>query len=296
MVNTNFPHQRIFAKSQKLESVSEKLPSREQLFLEIEQLRQELQDIKGEKTDLEILLAQACARADAAEVLLHQSNQQLQAKIAECDRAQAALKVTTAELQSVLATLSTDKADLELILETTMAHGDLVESLLHNQCIHDPLTNLFNRRYLKEFLTREIERLRQRQLPLSIIMLDIDHFKRFNDTFGHDAGDAVLQELSLFLQKHVHNLDIVCRYGGEEFILILPERTLEDAHQRAEQVRQGAKQLNVQYQSQSLDIITLSLGVACFPNHGQNSAEMIRAADAALYHAKAKGRDRVAKA
>ena len=293
-MNTGFPHQRIFIKPQRVECRSEEPSSREQLLLEIEQLRRELQEVKGEKTHLEILLSEVSARANAVEILLHESHQQLQAEIAERDRAQTALKAATAELQSVLATLSTDKADLEMILETTMAHGDLVESLLHNQCILDPLTGLFNRRYLKEFLTREIERSRTHQQPLSMIMLDIDHFKRFNDTFGHDAGDTVLQELSLFLQRHIQNLDIVARYGGEEFIVILPECSLESAHQRAEQLRQGVKQLNVKYQSQSLDMITVSLGLASFPDHGQNDAEIVHAADMALYRAKAEGRDRLA--
>ncbi|MDB9511291.1 GGDEF domain-containing protein [Kamptonema animale CS-326] len=296
MASTGFQHQSIFVNAQRLENRSKEPPSKEEILLEIEQLRQELQEIKAEKMQLDILLEAACARADAVEVLLHESHQQLQAEIAERERAQAAMKAAQAELQSVQANVSRDKADMELILETMREHGDLVENFLHDQCIRDPVTGLFNRRYLTEFLMREIEYSTQVQQPLSCIMLDIDYFKRFNDTFGHDAGDLVLQELSLFLQRYVYNSEIVCRYGGEEFILVLPESSLEEACQRAEQLRQGVKQLNVKYNGQSLDIITVSLGVACFPEHGKTGAEVIQAADVALYRAKAKGRDRVASA
>ncbi|MDF0554766.1 diguanylate cyclase [Kamptonema sp. UHCC 0994] len=293
MASTDFRHQSIFVNAQRQNRSLAKRPSREKLILEIEQLRQELQEIKGEKMQLNILLEAACARADAVEVLLRESNQQLQAEIADRDRAEVAMKEAQAELQSIQTTMSIDKADMEMILEATIEHGDFVENLLHDQCIRDPVTGLFNRRYLKEFLAREIERSTQAQESLGIIMLDIDYFKRFNDTFGHDAGDLVLQELSLFLQGQVHNSEIVCRYGGEEFILILPESSLEDARQRAEQVRLGVKHLNLKYHGQSLDTITVSLGIACFPEHGKTGTEAIGAADAALYRAKAQGRDRV---
>lgn len=293
MASTGFPHQSIFVNAQKLEYRSTQPATREDLLLEIEQLRQELQEIKAEKMELDILLEAACARADAVEVLLHESHQQLQAEISERERAQAAMKAAQAELQSLQATVSTDKADMEMILETMREHGDLMENLLHDQCIRDPVTGLFNRRYLKEFLIGEIEHSTQVQQPLSCIILDIDYFKHFNDTFGHDAGDLVLQELSLFLQRCIHNSEIVCRYGGEEFVLVLPESSLADAYQRAEHLRQGVKQLNVKYNGQSLDMITVSLGIACFPEHGKTGAEVIQAADVALYRAKAKGRDRI---
>jgi diguanylate cyclase (GGDEF)-like protein len=119
-------------------------------------------------------------------------------------------------------------------------------------------------------------------------MLDVDHFKRFNDTFGHDAGDAVLRELGKFLQRHIRSSDIACRYGGEELMLILPETSLDIIQNRAEQIRQGVKHLQVQH-DQQLGAITLSLGVACFPEHGSTGEAVIRAADAALYRAKKKG-------
>jgi diguanylate cyclase (GGDEF)-like protein/PAS domain S-box-containing protein len=164
---------------------------------------------------------------------------------------------------------------------------------LQKQSIRDPLTGLFNRRYLEESLLREIHRAERKQQSLGIIMLDVDHFKRFNDTFGHEAGDTVLRELGLFLRKNIRQSDIACRYGGEELTLILPESSLEATIQRAQQIREGVKLLQVQHRRQLLGSITISLGVACFPDHGLTGDAVIRAADQALYQAKAKGRDRV---
>ena len=168
-----------------------------------------------------------------------------------------------------------------------------LRELLRHQSIRDPLTSLFNRRYMEESLAREIHRCDRAAKPLGIIMLDVDHFKRFNDTFGHDAGDAVLRELGMFLQRHIRSSDIACRYGGEELMLILPETSLDIIQNRAEQIREGVKHLQVQHLSQPLGAITLSLGVACFPEHGATGEAVIRSADAALYRAKKEGRDAV---
>lgn len=164
---------------------------------------------------------------------------------------------------------------------------------LHSQSIQDPLTGLSNRRYLEATLERELRRSEREQQPLGIIMLDVDYFKQFNDTFGHIAGDTLLQELGKFLKGQIRAGDIACRYGGEEFMLILPAAPLEIVQQRAEQIRTLVKHLDVQHRQQSLGEITLSLGVAIFPSHGLTSEDVIRAADAALYQAKAEGRDRV---
>jgi len=163
---------------------------------------------------------------------------------------------------------------------------------LRQQSIRDPLTGLFNRRYLEESLDRDLHRAQRQQQSLGIIMLDIDYFKHFNDTFGHKAGDVVLRTLGQFLKENIRGSDIVCRYGGEEFLLILPEACIADAKQRAEQLRQGIRQLDIQYQDSSLGPVTISLGVACFPEHGSTGEALIRAADAALYCAKRRGRDR----
>lgn len=275
-------------------------PSREQLLEEIEKLRLEVDTLKREKADLEILLETTTAHADhivemlqATSLQLHESNKQLQAEIAERQRTEAALRASQTELQSLLAVVSRDKADLEIMLETATQHGDLIEELLHNQCIRDSLTGLFNRRFVGDFLERELNRSLREQQALGVIMFDIDHFKRFNDTFGHDAGDIVLAEVGRFLQQNIFNSDIACRYGGEEFMLILPETDLEDTKQRAEQLRDGIKHLKLEYLHQPLGGITISLGVACFPEHATTDAELIQVADVALYRAKALGRDRV---
>ncbi len=164
---------------------------------------------------------------------------------------------------------------------------------LKNQSIRDPLTGLFNRRYMEEALDLEIKRSQRGDTGMGLIMLDVDHFKRFNDTFGHEAGDLVLRELGSFLQSMIRNSDIGCRYGGEEFMLLLPEASLEATHQRAEQVRLGVKQLKLEFRRQPLGPVNLSLGVACLPQHGTTAEDLIRAADTALYQAKGKGRDQV---
>jgi diguanylate cyclase (GGDEF)-like protein len=165
---------------------------------------------------------------------------------------------------------------------------------LREQAIRDPLTGLYNRRYLEETLERELNRAKRRNLPLGVIMLDIDHFKRFNDTFGHEGGDVLLRELGQFLQTSVRREDIACRYGGEEFTLVLPEVSLEMIQQRAETLRAGARELNVRYRGQTLSAITVSLGAAAYPEHGATAETLVRAADGALYRAKREGRDRVA--
>ncbi|MBD1836351.1 diguanylate cyclase [Cyanobacteria bacterium FACHB-472] len=164
---------------------------------------------------------------------------------------------------------------------------------LKQQSIRDTLTGLYNRRYLEESLKREMSRAERKQQSLGIIMIDVDHFKRFNDTFGHEAGDTVLRELGVFLKSHTRGSDIACRYGGEELTLILPEASLEATRERAEAIREGVKHLNLQNRRQSLGSITLSIGVAIFPTHGLTGSAVIRAADAALYRAKHQGRDRV---
>lgn len=164
---------------------------------------------------------------------------------------------------------------------------------LRSQSIRDPLTGLFNRRYMEESLEREMRRAARGRHPVGIIMLDLDHFKQFNDTFGHELGDALLEELGLLLQTHIRGEDIACRYGGEEFTLILPEVSLVDAGQRAEHLRQAVKNLHVRYRRQPLSPVTASLGVAVYPEHGHTPQAVLRAADAALYRAKRAGRDRV---
>lgn len=165
---------------------------------------------------------------------------------------------------------------------------------LRSQSIRDPLTGLFNRRYMEESLEREMRRASRGRHPVGIIMLDLDHFKKFNDAYGHDAGDALMRLVGSTLQRSIRAEDIACRYGGEEFTLILPEASLVDAAQRAESIRESIRNLNVQHRRQQLGGVTISAGVAIFPDHGPTGDAVLRAADAALYQAKSRGRDRVA--
>lgn len=200
---------------------------------------------------------------------------------------------TREELAAVMTSQQQLAATLAGHIALALANLKLREAL-RQQAIRDPLTGLFNRRYMEETLERELRRAERRQAPLGIIMFDLDHFKKFNDTFGHAAGDIVLREIGAFLQTHVRAEDIACRLGGEEFIVILPEASLEDTLKRAEQLREGVKQLQVRYHDQALGAVTVSLGVAVFPEHGSTAEATLQVADAALYRAKREGRDRVA--
>jgi diguanylate cyclase (GGDEF)-like protein len=164
---------------------------------------------------------------------------------------------------------------------------------LRQQSVRDPLTGLYNRRFLEEALDRELARLERKNLPLALIMIDVDNFKHFNDTFGHEAGDAVLRDLGGILQRHVRGSDIACRYGGEEFTVVLPEATLDIGRQRAEMLREAVRELRLVHDGKSLGAVTLSLGVACFPEHGRRRDHLLQVADAALYEAKNGGRNRV---
>lgn len=163
---------------------------------------------------------------------------------------------------------------------------------LREQSIRDGLTGLFNRRYLEETLAREVARAAREQAPLSLLMIDLDHFKHVNDTYGHSAGDRVLQAVADLLQRQVRSGDIVCRYGGEEFAVLLPETSTDHAVARAEELRQTAQSLELPGPSSSASL-SLSVGVATFPTHGRRSADLVRASDAALYAAKRNGRNRV---
>jgi len=164
---------------------------------------------------------------------------------------------------------------------------------LRQQSVRDPLTGLYNRRFLEEVLDRELARLERKNLPLALIMIDVDHFKNFNDTFGHEAGDAVLRDLGGILQRNVRGGDIACRYGGEEFTVILPEADIEIGRLRAEILREAIRELRLVHDGKSLGPVTLSLGVAAFPEHGRRREHVLQAADASLYEAKNSGRNRV---
>jgi len=177
-------------------------------------------------------------------------------------------------------------------LALALANLKLRETL-RIQSIRDPLTGLFNRRYLEESLERELLAALRNNTSLSVIMMDLDHFKRFNDHYGHAVGDALLREVATYVKANVRGADIACRYGGEELFLILPGATLEQASHRAEALREGIKSLNVQHGGQTVGNLTMSCGVALFPADGTTSDMLIAAADGRLYHAKKSGRDLV---
>jgi len=181
------------------------------------------------------------------------------------------------------------------ITERKQAQNALLKSdaLLREQSTRDHLTGLFNRRYMEETLERELLRASRKHLPLGIILLDVDDFKRFNDTYGHAAGDVILRELGKILREHVRREDIPSRYGGDEFLIVLPDASREVTRKRAELLRDNVHHFPIQYEGQSLDAVTISLGVAFFPINGSTSAAILRAADDALYRAKREGRGQV---
>jgi diguanylate cyclase (GGDEF)-like protein/PAS domain S-box-containing protein len=163
---------------------------------------------------------------------------------------------------------------------------------LRQQAIHDTLTGLFNRRYLDETLPRELHLAQRRNAPLCVVMLDLDGFKQFNDSFGHGPGDSLLREFGRVLRELLRKSDISCRYGGDEFVLVLPDSSIADTQERLEQIRIFLKGLPIHYGEQVLGMITLSAGIAQTPEHGTTASELLLAADEAMYAAKQAGGDR----
>jgi len=169
----------------------------------------------------------------------------------------------------------------------------LLREKLREQAMRDKLTGLYNRHYVEEWFGLELRRAQRHGRPLAAIMLDIDHFKRFNDSFGHEAGDLVLRELAGVLRRFARESDVACRYGGEEFLVLLPECPFDAALPRAERLREEIAKLELRYDDQPLGLVSVSLGVAAFPDHAKESEELLRRADEALYLAKQTGRNRV---
>jgi diguanylate cyclase (GGDEF)-like protein/PAS domain S-box-containing protein len=189
-----------------------------------------------------------------------------------------------------------DLKDMAVILSEylslSIANIQLNERLAR-ESVRDPLTGLFNRRFMIESLVREIKRGERNQTPVGIIMADIDHFKQFNDKYGHAAGDNVLIQMGGFFKAGLRGADIACRYGGEEFVFFLPESSAENTFKRADQIREEVKNLKVHHGGELLASITLSMGISTYPDQGSNAEDLLRVADAALYRAKQEGRDRV---
>ncbi|TDT41763.1 diguanylate cyclase (GGDEF)-like protein [Halospina denitrificans] len=167
-----------------------------------------------------------------------------------------------------------------------------LQEQLQNDAVRDPLTNLFNRRYFMESLTRELHRAQRENYPITLMMLDIDYFKSLNDDFGHAAGDRVLTAFSHQLREGMRTEDVVSRWGGEEFLIMMPGLALKDARNRIETWRQNYSPMAITLGGRELNI-RFSAGLATAPQHGLDPDELINAADAALYHAKTEGRDQV---
>ncbi len=168
-----------------------------------------------------------------------------------------------------------------------------MEETLRTQVAQDPLTKLFNRRYLEDAVTREIRKAVRRKRSVAVLMIDVDHYKRYNDTYGHAVGDQVLVTVATFLKSGIRAEDIACRYGGDEFALVLNEATAEGARGRAEVLGAKVKELRFVHEARVIEGFTLSIGVAAYPENGKTLAELMDAADQALYQAKRDGRNRV---
>jgi diguanylate cyclase (GGDEF)-like protein/PAS domain S-box-containing protein len=164
---------------------------------------------------------------------------------------------------------------------------------LREQATLDALTGLYNRRHLNECLPRELHAALRRKSPISVAMLDLDHFKEFNDTFGHETGDVLLSEVGRLLRDNVRRSDIACRYGGEEFVVVFPDSSLTDTRMRVQKICALVKALELRHGEKPLGTVTVSAGVAEAGVHGATASEVLRAADEALYAAKQGGRDRV---
>ncbi len=177
-------------------------------------------------------------------------------------------------------------------LKKQLAEIEQLRNELEEQAIRDPLTNAYNRRYMAEFLDNEIARAEREHTPVTIVIMDMDNFKQFNDTYGHKCGDVVLLAITNFLNEHSRRGDVVCRYGGEEFVILMPHVSLEIGYERAEMWRQSFSEAAIDYEGMKLSA-TFSAGVATFPQHGATGDAILQAADKALYKSKDAGKNKV---
>lgn len=231
--------------------------------------------------------------SDSTEEMLREIARKLQSHAENLDRLNAQLERRIGERD---ARLEIARAALDQEIKKRLwAEQELTQSNHHlkDQVMHDDLTGLYNRRYLEESLGREESRARRSGRSLGVMMIDIDDFKRFNDTLGHAAGDAVLRAMGRYLLMASRGEDIACRYGGEEFVLVMSHAPHDIVLHRAENLREGVARLGIDYEGRVVGPITVSVGVGIFPDHGDSVDAVLRAADAALYQAKQLGRNRV---
>ncbi len=197
----------------------------------------------------------------------------------------------TRELQEAQQQLENANAELK----TQLAEITQLEQKVREQAIRDALTGLHNRHYLSEILDGELSRARRGSYTVAFLLADLDHFKKINDTYGHPAGDQALIKTAQLISQHTRRSDIACRYGGEEFLIVMPEIHREDALKRAEQLRADIEALSIEFEGQKIPV-TASIGVAIYPLNGEDSSALLSAVDSAMYQAKHNGRNQVAQA
>lgn len=225
--------------------------------------------------------------------LLRSVARKLQSHAADLERLNVQLdrRITEANTRLEVARSALDRE----ITKRLWAEQELTQAnlRLRAQAMRDGLTGLYNRRYLEESLDREESRAKRSGQPLGLMLIDIDHFKRFNDTLGHAAGDAVLSAIGEYLISAARGEDIVARYGGDEFVLVMGQASQSTLRERAEKLRHGVQELEIEYDGSRVGPVTLSMGIAIYPHHGESAQAVLRVADAALYRAKLAGRNRV---
>jgi diguanylate cyclase len=203
-----------------------------------------------------------------------------------------AIAITGARRNQVLRETRRALRQSEQALKDQLGEIQALQSTLEQQATLDPLTGLYNRRYLETAFGRELSRCKREQTPLAVIMIDVDHFKRVNDTYGHAGGDEVLKKLATLLSECVRATDVACRYGGEEFLLLLPGMSPNMAVTRADAWRAAFARCSVPVGGAWVRA-TISMGISTYPQHGETADELARSADVALYRAKAAGRNQV---
>jgi len=231
-------------------------------------------------------------RADGTTLWLHWTATAVENRAGELDYYLVMFE-DVSERRSTEDALKVAYAELEGLVAERTSELRSANERLSTEAISDPLTGLYNRRYLADFVERELSRTRRGGHKTVFALIDIDHFKRVNDTFGHEAGDDVLRALSAFLRAQIRQEDLAFRYGGEEFLLVLPCAAFDGVPPRIEQIREQITHVTIEHRHRTLGPVTLSIGVAIFPDHGDSADEVISNADAALYMAKTGGRNRV---
>ncbi len=246
--------------------------------------------VKGKLTSPVILGCQGSGEMIGEMALLESSSRSATVIALEKTRL---LEISRENFFKLLRTSDTFSREIMRLLSTRLRDTSDAVQRETMEKIRDPLTGLHNRYYLWSIFAYELQRAERVRYPVCIILLDIDNFKDFNDTYGHPAGDQILKTLGRMIRLKVRHADIACRYGGDEFLIVLPEAALDVALARAETIRARCDDLQVEYEGQTLHC-TVSAGVACFPDHATTPDTLIQAADRALYTAKRQGRNQFA--